>query len=996
MNPRLLIWILLFGSFSLQAQQRLYFTPNEGQWKDHFVARSLFQGGAFFLKENGFRVKLYHKSDLPNIHKAFHFRGTDSIFNIRGHVLDFEFIQASKPSSIVAEDEAPWYENYFLNDDPKNWKTGIYPVGKMKLSNVYPGIDLVVYTKGEQIEYDWVVSANANPENIQIAITGEDSVTLKEGVCIVHTSVGDFIFNAPKSFQQGENAVESAYQYADGVLKVKLGNYNRAKPLIIDPVLVFSTYSGSRGDNFGYTATYDTGGHLYAGGIVDSDQGTYPVTTGAFQLVYGGRGPAQAPVWLPCDASISKYKPNGSSLVWASYLGGSSNEYPHSLGIDEKNNLLVLGTTTSSNFPITKLTAVDSTFNGKHDIYVVKISADGKKLMAGTYLGGPQDDGINNGTLHYNYADDFRGDIICDATGSIYFSTCTRSPAFPTTLKSAQPLYNAGLESIVVSLNSNLSKLRWSTFVGGSKDDAAYSIKMDDSANIIVGGGTSSVDFPIGANPLNGSYLGGLADGYVLKLTSDTGKFITSTYWGTESYDQIYFVDYDNKNKIYITGQTDGTINRTSGTYGQDNTTQFIARLENNLDVEEFVTTFGNRNNQPELSPCAFLVDKCYNIYFSGWGSSVGAGNAGTSAGLEVTPNAYQKTTDNNDFYLIVLGKDAKSLIYATYFGGDSSEDHVDGGTSRFDKRGVIYQSVCSSCPNNPPGLNDFPTTPGAAFPINVSYRCSNASFKFDFNITYAVEADFTAVPRKICSPDTVYFYQSSAYGRKFIWTFGDGGSSNATNPVHVYTVPGKYTVKLVVIDSGSCNVTDSHLLDIDVLEGPVAKLETITDPCASEVQFKITGENFGEPQWDLGDGTKASGEKIKHNYIPGTYKVKVNVVNPLTGCKDSIIKAININKDSLQDVFLANVFTPNGDTKNECFRVFGLSKYCDDAELKIFNRWGERVFFTDDLSECWNGTVNNLGVELPEGTYFYQVFLFKKGIKKVDKIVSGSITLIR
>jgi hypothetical protein len=115
----------------------------------------------------------------------------------------------------------------------------------------------------------------------------------------------------------------------------------------------------------------------------------------------------------------------------------------------------------------------------------------------------------------------------------------------------------------------------------------------------------------------------------------------------------------------------------------------------------------------------------------------VGVGNEGTTQGLEVSGNAYQKTTDNNDFYLIVLGKDAKNLLYATYFGGDESEDHVDGGTSRFDKRGIIYQSVCSSCPSAPPGLNDFPTTSGSAFPTNVSYRCSNASFKFDFSTTF-------------------------------------------------------------------------------------------------------------------------------------------------------------------------------------------------------------------------------------------------------------------
>jgi gliding motility-associated-like protein len=418
--------------------------------------------------------------------------------------------------------------------------------------------------------------------------------------------------------------------------------------------------------------------------------------------------------------------------------------------------------------------------------------------------------------------------------------------------------------------------------------------------------------------------------------------------------------------------------------------------LNNDLDSQEFVTTFGNRTGVPELSPSAFLVDQCYNIYFSGWGSFISNDyNPGTTKGLEVSSNAFQKTTDEGDFYLIVLGRDAKSLIYATYFGGDSSEDHVDGGTSRFDKRGVIYQSVCSSCPpQNKRGLNDFPTTAGAAFPINVSYRCSNASFKFDFNITYAVEADFIAYPKTVCFPDTMFFYQANTSGKKFIWHFGDGDSSSIINPYHIYKNPGEYTVLLVVIDSGSCNVVDSHSTTVKVLVSPNVQMTIDLDPCSAEAELEVTGDNFDDPQWDLGDGTKASSSKVKHNFTPGNYSIKVVVINPATGCKDSIIKPLVINKDSTNDIFLANVFTPNGDSKNECYRVYGLSKACDEAELRVFNRWGERIFQTDDLAECWNGTVNNNGIELPEGTYFYQVIIKPKGEEK--KVISGSITLIR
>lgn len=962
------------------------------------MAKTVFKGGAFFISKDGFRVKLYHKNDLPNIHKSFHYRGTDSQWTIRGHVLDVKFNKANPPELISSafEDEASWYENYFLGSDESRWKSEIYPVRKIRLRNVYPGIDFVAYTIGENVEYDWIVQPGANPSLIEMKITGDQGIEINEGNLEVKTSVGNFTMKAPRAWQS-QKPIPCFFDQSQDVVGFKIGsNYNSSQPLIIDPVLVFSTYSGSRGDNFGFTATYDTGGSLYAGGIIDIAQGAYPVTTGSFQTVYGGRGPAVAPVWLPCDASISKYKPDGSALLFATYLGGKSNEYPHSLGLDEKNNLLVFGTTLSSDFPIPKATAYDSAINAKHDIFVVKLSSDGKKMLAGTFLGGPQDDGINSGLLHFNYADDFRGDIISDVAGNIYISTCTSSPGFPVTLSAAQTVHKGGLESVVLSLNPNMSELRWSTFLGGTGDDAAYSIKMDDSMNIIVGGGTSSSNFPIAGNSLITTYMGGRADGYIAKLTHDSGKLIQSTFWGTGGYDQIYFVDLDVKNKIYATGQTDGNIPRTAGTYGKTNTTQFVIRLDNDLENLEFATTFGNRSAKPELSPCAFLVDKCYNIYFSGWGSSIGVGNEGTTAGLEVSSNAFQKTTDDNDFYLIVLGRDAKSLLYATYFGGDSSEDHVDGGTSRFDRRGVVYQSVCSSCPDQPPGLNDFPTTPGSAFPVNVSYRCSNASFKFDFNITYAVEANFIASPQKVCIPDTVFFVQSSTFGRKFLWKFGDGDTSNLPNPYHIYKSPGTYLVTLIVIDSGSCNVTDTHSLVIQVMSGPELNLKAVVDACSSHVEFTLSGQDFGVPEWNLGDGSKATGTKVVHNYFPGNYKVKVVAVNPATGCKDSIIKPLIINKDSTQEIFLANVFTPNEDNKNDCFRIYGLSKQCDEAELRIFNRWGERLFYTDDLSECWNGMVNNFGPLLPEGTYFYQILIKKRNGKKENRIISGAINLIR
>ena len=974
----------------------LYFTPNAGQWESPVVARCIFSGGAIFLRKDGFRIKLYRPEDLPNIHKSFHYRGRDTAFTVRGHAVDVAFSGTSAMQTRVeTEDEAPFYENYYLGDQPDKWVTGLYPVRKVRLKNIYPNIDFVIYTRGEKVEFDWVVHPGGDPALIGLSLAGQDRCYISEnGDLTALTGAGRFTMNKPEA-KQGNRDIACRYVASgENRWELALGEWDRQLPLIIDPVLVFSTYSGSRGDNFGFTATYDSTGHLYAGGIVDNAQGAYPVTTGAFQTVYGGRGPAVAPVFLPCDVAISKYTPNGSALEYATYLGGRSNEYPHSLSIDENNNLLVLGTTLSNNFPIPKLTAFDSGYNGNHDLYVVKLSLDGKSMLGGTYIGGSANDGINTGTTYYNYADDFRGDILADRQGNIYVATCTRSSNFPVRF-AHQSTLRGSQDAVVFSFNAGLTALRWSTYLGGTADDAAYSIKTDDSMNLFIGGGTSSNNFPIRGKVLHSTFRGGQADGFIARMTADSGKLGRSTYWGTPEYDQIYFLDYDPQQKIYATGQTEGNVNRSAGTYGKNGTSQFIIRLSNALDSQEIATTFGNRTSDPELSPCAFMVDRCNNIYFSGWGSDIGAGHAGTTRNLEISPSAHQKTTDNNDFYLIVLSKDAVALIYATYFGGDSSEDHVDGGTSRFDKRGVIYQSVCSSCPSQPPGLNDFPTTPGAAFPVNVSYRCSNASFKFDFNITYAVDARFDARPRRVCPGNPIRFNVLNPGLRAgYRWNFGDGNTGTGLNPVHLYAQPGKYLVTLRVNDTASCNKTDSMNLEVEVLPGPAGQLKIESEPCSSMVKMEVTGTDLGTPRWELDDTARFQGFKTSRNYLPGNYTIRVFIEHPASGCRDTLSKNLRIDKDSLDEIRLANVFTPNQDGLNDCYRVVGVSMLCDEGWLKIFNRWGERIYYSD-LDGCWKGTVDNGKTVLPEGTYFYQIFIKGKSGKK-DRFITGSVNLIR
>ena len=974
------------------------FVPNVGQWSDSFAALSSLGYGDVYANDNGYRMLLWDNKAYGEMMDEYHLKkniSKDYIINYTA--LQFSFVNANV-SKITYQDGTNWLNNYYLGDDKTKWKSNVQPYYQYTRRNVYEGIHFQHSTLGDYLKTEWHVQPNANTQKIQLAITGADSLAIVNEQLIIYTPIGNVIEKAPVAWQivHGEKQiVEAHFQLDKNILSFQVGTYNTNFPLIIDPLLVFSTYSGSTSDNFGFTATYDSKGSLYAGGISGKKGGKYPTTIGAFQDTFKG-GQNTAPANLACDMTISKYSPDGKQLLYATYLGGSDNDFPHSLVVNSKDELYILGTTFSNDFPIKN--GYDASYNGNGDIVLIHFNEDCSQLMHSTYIGGALNDGLNapvaSGTTGFNYADDFRGDIVIDSNGSVYVATCSESLDFPVSAAASQKLNAGKRDAVIFSLDSTLKKLRFSTYWGGIDDDAAYSVKMSSDGIIYAGGGTTSNNFPTTTGAFRTAYQGGRADGFVCALDSSKGIIKQSTLYGTSSYDQVYFIDIDLDNRIYLAGQTEGKINRTTNTYGKDNTSQFIACLDSALAKLVFQTTFGNRLQNPELSPTAFLVDNCYNIYFSGWGSDVGVGHEGTTFGLE-TKNPNWPTTDNSDFYLYVMNKEARGLIYASYIGGTSSADHVDGGTSRFDKNGIVYQSVCASCP--PPSmsmLSDFPTTPTSFSPTNPSIRCSNASFKIDFQISYYSEALFNA-PSQICENNIVPF-TNTGKGTSFQWTFGDGQTDTARSPSHQYEKAGNYTIRLIAIDSLACNIADTVYKDITILDAPKAGFDVIYEPChPGLITFKPNPIPGATMLWKLGDGHTFLGELSEYRYAKdGSYTVTQTVTFP-NGCKDSTEKKLILSSSAGSALQLFNVFTPNNDNLNVCWKPEGVNEECEKMETWIYNRHGVCVFSSDNGSLCWNGRINNNGAFVTEGTFYYAITVKRKDTKEEKKIY-GVITVLR
>lgn len=964
------------------SQAQNLFLENGGRFPDFVKYSFHFDNGMTYYTNYGYTVLLKDAMAMDSLwHHIHQYKTLKHDFVVPQHRVDVRMPKMHL-TDILPEFMSVTRFNIFKENGLRAGNLRAYH--QITYKNCLPGIDWQILSRSNAVKQNYIVHAGAELSQLYFEYLYHDGLEIRNGRLIVKTSVGDMIEDRPIAYQITKTddtlRIDCQYVFYDSLHRYvgfRLGKHLPHLDVIIDPILVFSTYSGSKGDNFGFTATYDSKSHLYAGGIVDggtgTDGGPFPVTPGAFQTTYSG-GQGLSPANLPCDIGINKYDSAGTTLLYSTYLGGSRDEYPHSLVVDNEDNLLVMGTCYSPDFPM-DTSGYDLSFNGQTDIFIVKLSEDGSKMLGSTFMGGTDFDGLNSRSLRYNYADDFRGDIIVDSADNIYVASTTNSTNFP--IKNAFQNSRASVQDgCVFSLYPDLDSLRFSTYLGGNKDDAMYSIRIFQDTFLCVGGGTASNAMAFSVSGYNNAYNGGSADGFIAKIDI-FGKLITSSYYGTGSYDQVHFLDMDASGQIYAAGQTEGTITRTPGTYGKDRTSQFIVRFAPNLTVLNMATTFGNRLNSPELSPSAFLVDKCDNIYFSGWGSPITDGilHSLTTKDLPVTSDAIQKTTDNMDFYLLVLGKNAKKLMFASYYGGNKTEDHVDGGTSRFDKRGVVYQSVCSSCPESNNHYNDFPVSANAPFKTNLSPRCSNASFKIDFQINFEVEAKFTATPKTGCQPLQVTFTNQSKKATQFFWDFGDGSAIDTTvNPVHTYLKPGKYKVKLTSIDSFSCNLSITDSTIIDVLESPVADFEFKARECSAEFEFTDKSQNYTDPTWNFGDSTgNFKEENPKHTFIKsGDFRVLLTVKHPVSGCIDTQTVLIKQYDDPLRTLKVPNVITPNGDGKNDCFTIEGITPGCDEIEVWIYDRWGMLIFHGNLPQDCWNAKLNNTGATVPGGVYYY------------------------
>ncbi len=865
---------------------RILFSENKGQWDEQVLFRSQMHSSTLFVERDCFTFVVQHP-DNPNLHHSAHSNAKRQSANgrFRSHAYRLRF-EGCSTSSVEGTERQMGYENYYIGRNRSRWTSQVGVFESVLYHDLYSGIDLKVYAASNAMKYDFIVAPGANPSDIVLSYEGIDGVKVQNGNIIVHTSVLDIVELRPYAYQivdGQQHQIDASYNLKDGRVTFDIGPYDSSSPLIIDPYLYFSTYTGSTADNWGTTGCYDSYKNTYTSGIVFSTG--YPVSLGAYDGSYNGNA----------DIGIFKFDTTGTVRLYATYLGGTNADMPHSTFVNSLDELVIFGTTGSSNFPVTN-GAYDTSFNGgtllryenstaiefPHgtDIFISRFSSDGTQLQASTFVGGSANDGLNyrnsfsynvvmvgNDSLYFNYGDGARGEIITDDLNNIYVGSTTFSTDFPVTSNCIQSSSHGGQEGVVFKIDYNLAHLMWSTYLGGSKDDAVYSIDCDNDYNVIVTGGTNSLNFPTTTGAYRTIYSGGSADAFVSKISYYGTSLMASTLYGSAAYDQSYFVRCGKKGDVFIFGQTKASGNTLirNANFNTPNSGQFLARFKPQLDSLVWSTVFGDGSGTPNISPTAFAVDICNRIYLSGWGR-IFLGftwnginypwNSGGTSNLSVSPDAYQSSTDGQDFYIMSVDIDANNLVYATFFGEQhssagnyySGSDHVDGGTSRFDRLGTLYQSVCASCSQN----DNFPVTTGAYSTHNNSNNCNNAIFRLNLTDDFPV-AEFNYSRSEDCNPTTITFHNTGR-GTSYLWDFGDGQTSTDVNPTHIYPFAGIYTVRLIAFMPGGCKDSDTSYRSITILAGTnVPQLDTLSTCPGSPIQIGIQPEVGLTYHWTSG-----------------------------------------------------------------------------------------------------------------------------------------------
>lgn len=682
---RMLFLLIAFSAVAAPALQwsdiPLSFEPNQGQ--ESADVRYVARGSSYTLYLAAGETVLAGQNQAP---------------------MRIKLVGADLSARVEGEDQQVSVTNYFVGNDPTKWRRSVPNYGRARYRNVYPGIDLVYYGHHGSLEYDWIVSPGADPAKIRLVFDNAHRVRIdKQGDLVIKLPNGEYRHKKPAVYQEAagkRTEVAGTWVLHGNEAGFRIGSYDRSQPLVIDPPLIYSTYLGGSLSDFANGIAVDRFGNSYVvGGTGSSNFPTRTASQGSLKgvedvfvtkinpsgsaIVYstflGGGGPDEGhgiavdsagnayvtgsagsfdfPVlgaiqgtWGGSgDAFLAKLNPSGS-LVYSTYLGGSSIDNGTGIAVDSAGNAYITGITFSSNLPT--VNPFQAAKGAQQDAFVAKINAAGTAWVYVTYLGG---NAVDEG-----YA------IATDTAGNAYVTGQTNSTNFP--LQSPLRSSNGGssgpnVDAFVTKLNPVGSALVYSTYLGGSATDEGTAIAVDSSGNAYVAGFTGSTDFPV-VNPMQ-LHLASADDAFVTKLNPAGSALVYSTYLGGGSEDQAYGIAIDQAGNAYVTGRTNSSdfpltsaIQATRVAFDM-----FVTELNAAGTARLFSTFVGGSGSEVQIQSglAGIAVDARGNIHVA----------SGTTSTDFPVVNAIQKSNAGGfeDAIVFLLGNSAPSSFLNDFAG---------------------------------------------------------------------------------------------------------------------------------------------------------------------------------------------------------------------------------------------------------------------------------------------------------------------------------------
>lgn len=679
----------------------MYFEPNRGQAgrNVNFVSRG--KEYVLYLNPDGLRLRLRGKSRKDN-------RATFRV----------SFLGQNPTPRIVGIGELLGQSNYFIGNDPKAWKTGIPHYQKVKYEDIYEGIDAIFYgTQEGRLEYDFIVHPHSDPSKIRMSFEGATFTGLD--------STGDAVFDiegtplrlkAPIAYQEiaeGTVEIDAKFQSQEnGDLVFLLGSYDPATPLVIDPVLAYSTYLGGTADENPSDVAVDSTGRAYVVGTTESTD--FPTAS-----------PYQASSAGGTDIFVTRYDPTGATLEFSTYLGGSLDDSGRGIEVDGSGNIYIVGSTKSLNFPTQS--PYQGSFAGITDAIVAKIDSTGSSLIFSTYFGGTDSDTGN--------------DIDIDTSNNIYITGETWSSDLPTASPYQGSPGGGQTDAFLTKFNPAGTGLIFSTYLGGSANDAGRALDVDSSGNVYLFGDTDSSDFPL----LNAfQSIKGLfgSDTFITKFDSSGSSLDYSTFLGGFDHEDARGIVVDDMGYAYVTGLTQSTDFPTQNPYQgtvTDSLNAYVSKIDPSGSSLAWSTYLGGAFGDVGYD---IAIDSCYRVYVVGFTSSA---DFPVVDPLDTKDGIF-------DAYLTQFSSDGSLLEFSTYLGGSASDTGTNIAVDSNDDVYFVGTTGGSGFPLVSPqqgthaGVNDLFVTKLTGFPACPSPTPTESP-------TATISATYTSTPT-ISLPD--------------------------------------------------------------------------------------------------------------------------------------------------------------------------------------------------------------------------------------------------